>query len=469
MIRATPKRLLTTRIPKQYKEFKYPNYNIKHNLPRLPHRQLNITGATFPSTFSNNNNNNKNKTQIQTMVSTEAQLDKLRNYTAPTYYSSSARTNEGQNTTVSVWHRVPVSRRSAVFILLFLGKKGELRVLLTKRSSKLRNFPGHVALPGGKADDALESEWQVSRREMHEEIGLSSDDESLAKLGITIEHLTLLPSYLSRTFSCVRPCVGFMKFDNNNNSSNQDETDIENTIALKLNLALNPGESSSIFSCPLRDFLYPTIDEKPMESIERVSYKVKWGGIPWDLRSYMFLQNNENEIDWLKDIKDLSQLEEDDILGSELDSEDKESVTPPSFRSRASSPKRGDSNTQVVVKKLSREPSTKQNLSSWGRLGSRKLEDTNEKVYDVWGLTANILHDLSRLIYDDRLSNKRMIVGEEDMIYALYEYGNMMQQKERSEMERKMIHLTSVDDSQNGFCEILPKEVFDRLVNIYKL
>ena len=64
-----------------------------------------------------------------------------------------------------------------------------------------------MALPGGKADSGLELEWQVSRREMHEEIGLSDNDEDLKNLGISIEHLTQLPSYLSRTFSCVKPCV----------------------------------------------------------------------------------------------------------------------------------------------------------------------------------------------------------------------------------------------------------------------
>ena len=36
-----------------------------------------------------------------------------------------------------------------------------------------------MALPGGKADSGLELEWQVSRREMHEEIGLSDNDEDL--------------------------------------------------------------------------------------------------------------------------------------------------------------------------------------------------------------------------------------------------------------------------------------------------
>jgi 8-oxo-dGTP pyrophosphatase MutT (NUDIX family) len=326
-----------------------------------------------------------------------------------------------------------------------MGNLGELRVILTKRSSKLRNFPGHVALPGGKADNGLELEWEVSRREMHEEIGLSANNDELKSLGISIEHLAMLPSYLSRTFSCVKPCVGFMH-------SLHDEND----IATKLNIVLNPGESSSIFSCPLKDFLYPAVDVPALEALERVSYKVKWGGIPWDLRSYTFLHNNPNEADWLKDIKDLLASEEESELelrlGHELDSKDKEKVTPPN-----ATPRRSQSPAR-----------RKKNLSAWGRLGSRVDDDTNEKIYDVWGLTANILHDLAELMYIGKGNSSDHHIGEEEMIYSLYEFGNQMKNKERSPEEVKLIHATH-DDSQLGFNDLLPESEFTRLVNLYKL
>lgn len=362
-------------------------------------------------------------------------LENLRHFTPRNYHNSS----------LSVWHKLPVARRSAVFILLFMGNLGELRVILTKRSSKLRNFPGHVALPGGKADDGLELEWEVSRREMHEEIGLSSNNEELKKLGISIEHLTMLPSYLSRTFSCVKPCVGIMHSLND-----------ENDIATKLNIVLNPGESSSIFSCPLKDFLYPAVDLHALEALERVSYRVKWGGIPWNLRSYTFLQNNPNEAEWLKDIKDLLASEEESELdlklGHELDSKDKQMVTPPN-----ATPRRSQSPAR-----------RKKNLSAWGRLGSRVDDDTNEKIYDVWGLTANILHDLAELVYIGKGNSSEHHIGEEEMIYSLYEYGNQMKNKERSPEEVKLIHATH-DDNQIGFNDLLPENEFNRLVNIYKL
>lgn len=391
--------------------------------------------------------------------STEATLiNNLRHYIAQNYHHSS----------LSIWHKLPISRRSAVFILLFMGNLGELRVLLTKRSSKLRNFPGHIALPGGKADSGLELEWQVSRREMHEEIGLSDNDEDLKNLGISIEHLTQLPSYLSRTFSCVKPCVGFMH--------NLNGTD--NDIASKLNIVLNPGESSSVFSCPLKDFLHPTIDIPALEALERTSYKVKWGGIPWDLRSYTFLQNNINEVEWLKNIKDLLASEEESELdlklGDELDSRDKASVTPPNVTpTRSLSP--AAAATTITNKKRDRHK--KKDLSTWGRLGSRRDEDTNEKIYDVWGLTANILHDLAEIVYvgkgkgkgeDKDKINQQDNIGQEEMIYLLYEHGNLMKQKERNPEEVKLIHVTHYD-KDIGFDKILPESEFNRLNSIYKL
>ncbi|KAG7666353.1 PCD1 [[Candida] subhashii] len=354
-------------------------------------------------------------------------LENIRNY-LPVYY---------QNQSHSIWHKLPVSRRSAVFVLLFLGNLGELRVILTKRSSKLRSFPGHISLPGGKADSSQEDEWTVSRREMHEEIGLSSNNsELLAKHGFQIDHLNVLPSYLSRTFSAVRPCIGFMNFQQHND------------LIKHLNLQLNPGESSSIFSCPLRDFLYPIVDETPLESLERVSYKVKWGGIPWDLRSYTFLQNSEHEVEWLKDIKDLSCSEEESELdlrlGDELDSIDKGRVTPPN-----------------IIPKVSK----KKNLQKWGRLGARKDEMTQERIYDVWGLTANILHDLAEIVY---LGGTERHIGSEEMIYGIHEFGNQMKERKRSDEEIKLIHATHTEETGFGFNSLLPDGEFNRLKTIYK-
>ncbi|ABN65486.2 predicted protein [Scheffersomyces stipitis CBS 6054] len=360
------------------------------------------------------------------MVSEENALANIRKYAVRHF----------QGHPESVWHKLPISRRSSVFVLLFLGHLGELRVILTKRSRKLRSFPGHISLPGGKADDGLELEWHVARREMEEEIGLSANNDLLLKnYGFTIDHLNILPSYLSRTFSAVRPCIGFMNFRSN----------VDSELFSQLKLNLNPGESSSIFSCPLKDFLYPISEEESLESLERSSYRIKWGGIPWNLRSYTFLQSNENEAPWLKDIVDLSATEEEDEI-SDIDEEEKRSVTPPPTEAHKFKHKR------------------QKNLSAWGRLGSRRHVETNEKIYDVWGLTANILHDLADVAYRGPPERE---IGEEELIYAIWKYGNQMKTKKRSEAEVKLIESKTAGDY--GFGEILPRVEFNKLKQIYKL
>ena len=51
-------------------------------------------------------------------------------------------------------------------------------LILTKRSSKLRNHPGQWALPGGRIDHG-ESAEQAALREMHEEVGLDLDPSAI--------------------------------------------------------------------------------------------------------------------------------------------------------------------------------------------------------------------------------------------------------------------------------------------------
>lgn len=51
-------------------------------------------------------------------------------------------------------------------------------LILTRRSSKLRNHPGQWALPGGRID-AGETPERTALREMHEEIGLCLDERSV--------------------------------------------------------------------------------------------------------------------------------------------------------------------------------------------------------------------------------------------------------------------------------------------------
>ncbi|OBA24055.1 hypothetical protein METBIDRAFT_36953 [Metschnikowia bicuspidata var. bicuspidata NRRL YB-4993] len=344
-----------------------------------------------------------------------------------------------QGEALSVWHRMPVARRALVFILLFIGSVGEIRVVLTKRLSQLRNFPGHISLPGGKADHGLELPWMVARREMSEEIGLSENDAELHReYGVVIDQVTELPCYLSRTFSAVKPVVGFL-----NTGRGVD------AALLRMRLRVNPGECSSIFLCPLHDFLYPVSDAPAKEALARTHHPVKWGGLPWNLRSYTFPQANPGEVHWLRGYDDLSATEDEDSaaeLEASLAGPDPESCP--------------TQDSQRPPKK------PKKDLSGWGNLGSRRDSVSNEKIYDVWGLTANILHDLAEVVYlppHRRSPGKQH--GEEELIWSVWHHGQQMHLKERTPAEAALIRAGPADPASFG--DVLPRTEFNRLKRIY--
>ena len=64
----------------------------------------------------------------------------------------------------------PALRPAAVLVAALAGPDGP-RILLTKRSSRLKHHPGQVAFPGGKLDGG-ESATMAALREAEEEIGL---------------------------------------------------------------------------------------------------------------------------------------------------------------------------------------------------------------------------------------------------------------------------------------------------------
>lgn len=275
-------------------------------------------------------------------------------------------------TKFSVWHKVPVVRRSAVMVLLFLGNEGELRVILTKRSRKLKSFSGHVSLPGGKAENGLESEFQCARREMDEEIGLSRHNNILKReYGFVLDELKTMPAYLARTFLAVAPCVGYINWCEN----------VKQTERRIKNLVLNPGESASVFSVPLRDFLQPWTDNTQLrECLKQSHIRTKWAGLPWNLRSFIFPVYNENETEWLKEVEDLSSPSEDE---------------------------------------------------------THEDQELDVRTRNCWGLTANILHDIAEVIYHGTDS----IVGEEDLIWSLHNHGQI-HTKERTDFEKRLINNT---------------------------
>ena len=73
------------------------------------------------------------------------------------------------------------------------------RVILTKRSARLKHHPGQVAFPGGRIDDGDADAAAAARRESHEEIGLDPAN---------VEILGQLPPHETVTGYSVTPFVG---------------------------------------------------------------------------------------------------------------------------------------------------------------------------------------------------------------------------------------------------------------------
>ncbi|XP_010460666.1 PREDICTED: nudix hydrolase 15, mitochondrial-like isoform X1 [Camelina sativa] len=119
-------------------------------------------------------------------------------------------------------------KRAAVLICIFEGDDGDLRVILTKRSSRLSTHSGEVSLPGGKADEGDKDDGMTATREAEEEIGL---DPSL------VDVVTSLEPFLSKHLLRVIPVIGILR----------DKT--------KFKPIPNPGEVEAVFDAPLEMFL----------------------------------------------------------------------------------------------------------------------------------------------------------------------------------------------------------------------
>ncbi|RMX88229.1 hypothetical protein D0869_01791 [Hortaea werneckii] len=168
------------------------------------------------------------------------------------------------------YYKCPLTRRAAVLILLFADRAGDLRVVLTIRSSTLKNYSGQAALPGGKADTLHETPFQTARREAFEEIGLPLEKAHLPP-GYEIEHLTELPANLAMTELGVRPCVAYLKTPEpfaGNKSPN---------AARDLLPKLDAKEVAAVFTAPFFNFLRERdVDPTIREQTPGVWYKGSW-------------------------------------------------------------------------------------------------------------------------------------------------------------------------------------------------
>jgi 8-oxo-dGTP pyrophosphatase MutT (NUDIX family) len=96
----------------------------------------------------------------------------------------------------------PERRSAAVLVPLFLAD-GELRVVLTKRTSHMRRHRGEVSFPGGASEPADVSLAATALRETFEEIGLQPSDVEL--IGVLQDMPTAGSGYVIRPFVATVP------------------------------------------------------------------------------------------------------------------------------------------------------------------------------------------------------------------------------------------------------------------------
>lgn len=313
---------------------------------------------------------------------------------------------------------LPLSRRAAVLILLFADRRGDLRVILTIRSAKLRNYAGQAALPGGKADFDSETAWATARREAEEEIGLPATGAGLPK-GYTVEALTELPLNLAMTELGVRPCVAWLKASNPSSD-----------IARELLPKLDAREVAAVFTAPFEQFLR----QKDEDAAEGEWYRGAWHSWyhePW--RMHMFHVP----------------------------------VTPKSvFRSQE------EGNTELDAETAPCSPASKAPVlladraaQAYGTAPKPASEDeppmTNRSVkhkdaldmprYRVFGMTARILVDAARVAYGREPEfEHNSHFGDEDMIVRLMKMGRLQPKKEKGEILTRDVMQAAAEVDLNG-------------------
>lgn len=156
----------------------------------------------------------------------------------------------------------PMTKKAAVLVCLFEGDAGDLRVILTKRSSRLSTHSGEVALPGGKAEEGDKDDGDTATREAMEEIGL---DPSLVNV------VTVLEPFLSKHLLRVVPVIGILN-----------EKKAFKPIP-------NPEEVEAVFDAPLEMFIK---DEN------RTAEERDWMGNKYLIHFFDYEMENKKYLIW---------------------------------------------------------------------------------------------------------------------------------------------------------------------------
>ncbi|KAH9045779.1 NUDIX hydrolase domain-like protein [Lactarius pseudohatsudake] len=154
-------------------------------------------------------------------------------------------------------HTVPPYPRAncaAVLVALFVGRAGDLYVLLSRRAKTLRSYAGDTALPGGRVDDEDETIEDTARREAFEEIGLPNDKTKLPLLCV-------LDPFIAGNQVLVTPVVVLI-LDNTVQVRSPAHITISSSSPPSPQPVLNAPEVETLFSHPLASFLSSTFPER---------------------------------------------------------------------------------------------------------------------------------------------------------------------------------------------------------------
>ena len=139
----------------------------------------------------------------------------------------------------------------ASVLIPVLTFKKNLEILLTKRSTNLKNHPGQIAFPGGKKEKFDSSPIETALRETEEEIGLSQH---------LVEIVASLPTHKTATGFIIKPYIGI--------------------ISQPFEKTLRYGEVDEIFTVPFDHILNEenfSIQTRTWNGSQRKYYAVPYG------------------------------------------------------------------------------------------------------------------------------------------------------------------------------------------------
>ncbi|KAK6149983.1 hypothetical protein DH2020_017508 [Rehmannia glutinosa] len=152
--------------------------------------------------------------------------------------------------------------RAAVLICLFEDENGDLRVILTRRSSTMSSYSGEIVFPGGIWEEGDENDADTALREAKEEIGL---DPSIVEVVTSLE-----PFYFYTTrLLTVSPVIGII-WDKK-----------------AFNPILNAAEVESVFDAPLQMFLKDEDRREEMREWMSYRYMLHYFDYKADNKSYV--------------------------------------------------------------------------------------------------------------------------------------------------------------------------------------